>query len=256
MRRADRRIGKMFADGNAIGSEHYAARRVYLGDTTQSADPLIAATEGLAPRLSRPCLCGAGTLRDHALRQSAAQLLVRTHRLKVRAVAQLVLTVAGAWAGNAIGGGLGQAAGAMLGSYLGAAIEQDLFGPGPSPITKVEGARVTDLQVSGSAYGQPIPRVWGRGRIAANIIWVRGIKETVITETETTGGGGKGSASRVVVDKPRCARAMSTRPTSCSASAKAGHGGLPIWVNNTMLDPEHVGAIRVGYGETTSRPIR
>jgi len=42
-------IGKMFADGNAIGSEHYAARRVYLGDATQSADPLIAATEGLAP---------------------------------------------------------------------------------------------------------------------------------------------------------------------------------------------------------------
>lgn len=42
-------IGKMFADGNAIGSEHYAARRVYLGDATQSADPLIAATEALAP---------------------------------------------------------------------------------------------------------------------------------------------------------------------------------------------------------------
>jgi hypothetical protein len=42
-------IGKMFADGNAIGSDHYAARRVYLGDATQSADPLIAATEGLAP---------------------------------------------------------------------------------------------------------------------------------------------------------------------------------------------------------------
>ena len=42
-------IGKMFADGNAIGSEHYVARRVYLGDATQSADPLIAATEGLAP---------------------------------------------------------------------------------------------------------------------------------------------------------------------------------------------------------------
>ena len=42
-------IGKMFADGNAIGSEHYAARRIYLGDASQSADPLIAATEGLAP---------------------------------------------------------------------------------------------------------------------------------------------------------------------------------------------------------------
>jgi hypothetical protein len=169
-------------------------------------------------------------------------------------VAQLVLTVAGAWAGNAIGGGLGQAAGAMLGSYLGAAIEQDLFGPGPSAVTKVEGARVTDLQVSGSAYGQPIPRVWGRGRIAANIIWVRGIKETAITETETTGGGGKGGASRV-------GRRQTTVRTRYEYSADILLGVCEgpvtavyrIWVNNTMLDPEHVGAIRVGYGEDSQQ---
>lgn len=42
-------VGKMFADGNAIGAEHYAARRVYTGSATQGADPLIAATEALAP---------------------------------------------------------------------------------------------------------------------------------------------------------------------------------------------------------------
>lgn len=42
-------LAKMFADGNAIGSEHYGARRVYLGDAAQSADPLIAAVEPLAP---------------------------------------------------------------------------------------------------------------------------------------------------------------------------------------------------------------
>ena len=66
-------------------------------------------------------------------------------------MAQLVLTVAGAWAGNAIGGGLGQAAGAMLGSYLGAAVEQDLFGPGPSAVTRSEGARVTSVASPGSS---------------------------------------------------------------------------------------------------------
>lgn len=42
-------IGKMFADGNAIGSEHYTARRVYLGGAAQAADPLIQATEPLTP---------------------------------------------------------------------------------------------------------------------------------------------------------------------------------------------------------------
>jgi hypothetical protein len=50
-------------------------------------------------------------------------------------MAQLVLTVAGAWAGGAIGGGLGQGAGAILGSTLGALVEQDLLGPGPKPVS-------------------------------------------------------------------------------------------------------------------------
>jgi len=169
-------------------------------------------------------------------------------------VAQLVLTVAGAWAGGAIGGGLGQAAGALLGSYLGAAVEQDLFGPGQPPVNQVAGARVTDLQISGSAYGQPIPRVWGRGRIAANIIWMRGIKETVITETETTGGGGKGSGGSA-------SRRQTTVRTSYEYSADILLGLCEgpitavyrIWVNNQMLDPEHVGAIRVGYGEDSQQ---
>lgn len=164
-------------------------------------------------------------------------------------MAQLVLTVAGAWAGNAIGGGLGQAAGAMLGSYLGAAIEQDLFGPGPAVVNRSEDARVTDLQVSGSAYGQPIPRVWGRGRIAANIIWVRGIKETTITETETTGGGGKGGGGgggRQTTVRTRYEYSADILLGVCEGPVTAVYR---IWVNNTMLDPEHVGAIRVQYGE-------
>ncbi len=169
-------------------------------------------------------------------------------------MAQLVLTVAGAWAGNAIGGGLGQAAGAMLGSYLGAAVEQDLFGPGPSAITRSEGARVTDLQVSGSAYGQPIPRIWGRGRIAANIIWVRGIRETAITETETTGGGGKGGGGggggRQTTVRTRYEYSADILLGVCEGPVTAVYR---IWVNNTMLDPEHVGAIRVGYGEESQQ---
>lgn len=170
-------------------------------------------------------------------------------------MAQLVLTVAGAWAGNAIGGGLGQAAGAMLGSYLGSAIEQDLFGPGPSAVTKVEGARVTDLQVSGSAYGQTISRVWGRGRLAANIIWVRGIKETAIVETETTGGGGKGGAAgggrRQTTSRTRYEYSADILLGVCEGPVTAVYR---VWVNNTMLDPEHVGAIRVGFGEEAQTP--
>jgi hypothetical protein len=41
-------IGRAFVDGNALGSEHYAARRDYLGSAGQMPDPLIQATEGAA----------------------------------------------------------------------------------------------------------------------------------------------------------------------------------------------------------------
>ncbi|MTW18360.1 hypothetical protein GJ689_19340 [Rhodoplanes serenus] len=41
-------VDRAFADGNALGSEHYTARRDYLGTAGQMPDPLIQATQGAA----------------------------------------------------------------------------------------------------------------------------------------------------------------------------------------------------------------
>lgn len=106
-------------------------------------------------------------------------------------MAQLVLTLAGGVLGGGIGGGLGQSLGALFGAYVGGIVDQQLFGP-QQDRKAVEGARVTDVSLSGSAYGQSIPTIWGRMRVPANIVWLRGIREVVRTETETVGGGGKG----------------------------------------------------------------
>ena len=81
----------------------------------------------------------------------------------------------------------------MLGGYIGGMVDQQLFG-GTAKQT-VYGARMQDLRVQSSSYGSVIPTLHGKGRLAANVIWIRGFDEEVRTETQTVGGGGKGGGS-------------------------------------------------------------
>lgn len=174
-------------------------------------------------------------------------------------MAQLVLTLAGSSLGNAIGGGLGGSIVALMGSMAGAVIDQELFGP-PAARRKVEGTRVSDIRLSGSAFGLGIPMVYGRGRLPANVIWARGIREEVRTTTERAGGssgkggiGGGGSRGEIVT----------TTSYHYFADVALGIGEGPvtsiyrIWVDGQPLDPEHVGEIRLYYGdeEQTADPL-
>lgn len=112
-------------------------------------------------------------------------------------MATLVLGTAGAALGNALlpqglsflganiaGAALGRAAGMAAGSY----IDAKLFGPS---VAHHEGPRLSDLTVQTSSEGAPIPRVFGRARLAGQIIWATRFKEYVTTRE--AGGGGKGS---------------------------------------------------------------
>jgi len=89
-------------------------------------------------------------------------------------MATLVLTVAGTALGGPIGG--------AIGAYLGQQVDQRLFGPGP-----VDGPRLKELTVTTSTYGQPIPRHFGRMRVAGTVIWATDLVES----SETQGGKGK-----------------------------------------------------------------
>lgn len=87
--------------------------------------------------------------------------------------AQIALSVGGAVIGSFFGA---PEIGFMLGSLAGAL----LFPPkGKSP-------QINDIRVQQSAYGQPIPTVYGTFRVAGNIIWVGQPQET------DSGGKGKG----------------------------------------------------------------
>ena len=94
-----------------------------------------------------------------------------------------VLAVAGlgAWGSAALG--LGWQAGWLLGSTVGSL----LFNKTPN----AEGPRLSDLTVTSSAYGAPIPIGYGTLRMAGNIIWSSGIREEKHTERVGKGGGAK-----------------------------------------------------------------
>jgi hypothetical protein len=102
-------------------------------------------------------------------------------------MAALALGFAGAALGEAIFGAAtlwGMSAssiGWMLGSALGSSLSQ--------PNIHNEGPRLGDLKVQSSAPGMSIPIVYGTTRIAGNIIWSSGIRETAHTQTQDGKGG-------------------------------------------------------------------
>ncbi len=105
-------------------------------------------------------------------------------------MAVLALGFIGSAIGGSIGGTiLGVAAstiGGFLGSTIGSMVDNMLFP------TKQEGPRLSDLSVQTSTYGNPIPLVWGpENRLAGNVIWSSGLKET----SHKTHQGGKGGPS-------------------------------------------------------------
>jgi len=55
--------------------------------------------------------------------------------------------------------------------------------------TNTYGPRAQDVRVSGSSYGNVIPRVWGAYRLPGNIIWADDLKEHQKTTSQTSGSG-------------------------------------------------------------------
>jgi hypothetical protein len=109
-------------------------------------------------------------------------------------MATLLLAAAGSALGGAVGGSvaglsamaLGKAAGAIVGS----ALDQRLLGLGSAP---VESGRVERFRVMGSSEGAPLARVFGRNRVAGQVIWSSRFLESV--NSESVGGKGGGGAT-------------------------------------------------------------
>ena len=105
-------------------------------------------------------------------------------------MATLVLGAAGAAIGGSLGGSVLGVSAAVIGRAAGAAIgrsiDQAVLGGGSDAI---EHGRIDRFRLSGASEGTPIPRIVGRVRVGAQVIWATRFKES----RRTSGGGGKGA---------------------------------------------------------------
>ena len=95
-------------------------------------------------------------------------------------MAALVLSLAGAALGGTFGA-TGALAGRLAGAVAGAVVDRALFGP-----RAPDGPRLKELDVLSSTEGAPVPRVYGRMRVAGQVIWAARLTEHA--------SGGKGGA--------------------------------------------------------------
>uniref|UniRef100_UPI001F431F6F baseplate multidomain protein megatron n=1 Tax=Oryzibacter oryziterrae TaxID=2766474 RepID=UPI001F431F6F len=95
-------------------------------------------------------------------------------------------------AGSALGGVFGTTAaiiGQAAGAVVGGLVDNALFGDHSAR----EIGRLASLEVQSSDEGSPIPRVYGRMRLAGEVIWATRFEETATTES----AGGKGQGPKV-----------------------------------------------------------
>lgn len=97
-------------------------------------------------------------------------------------MATIALSALGRAAGTLLLGPLGAVIGQAAGGLLGAAVDSTLIRSGQG----ARGPRLSDLDVQTSTEGKAIPRVYGRARIAGQVIWATRYEE----ETVTSGGKG------------------------------------------------------------------
>lgn len=160
-------------------------------------------------------------------------------------MAEVLLIAAGAGSGWLAGGTLTMAAIGAAAGYLGATMLD-------VPTQHIEGARLNDLKVQTSTYGQPIPLLYGAHRVAGNIIWAADFVEHARQE----GGGGKGGVS------------FTTRTYTCSFAVGLCAGEIKgvrrIWADSVLIydktplrvSPglEDSNTVKVYFGTETQMP--
>ncbi len=104
-------------------------------------------------------------------------------------MATLALAAAGAAAGSALlPAGLsilgatitGATIGAQVGALAGSFVDQALFAAS-GRTRSVTGPRLSDLRVTASSEGAPIPRLYGRARLGGQVIWATDFEEEAVT---------------------------------------------------------------------------
>ncbi|MBV8971630.1 MAG: hypothetical protein JO290_05000 [Sphingomonadaceae bacterium] len=124
-------------------------------------------------------------------------------------MATLILGTIGRVIGGPIGG--------LVGTLVGSTLDRGLFGGATR-----EGPRLANLTVQSAAYGEPLPRIYGRMRVAGNLVWTAGIKES----RQHSGGGKGGPATNTYSYSSSFAVVVAARPIA---------GVERIWADGKLL---------------------
>jgi hypothetical protein len=135
--------------------------------------------------------------------------------------------------GSAVGATMGSASlfgltmsGAQIGGAIGATFGTMIDGALTPPV-KRSGSRLSDISIQSSTEGNSIPRLYGRVRVAGQIIWASRFKES----SATSGGKGLGG------------RSVETTTYAYSVSFAVGLSAGPIthigriWADGNLIDP-------------------
>ena len=142
-------------------------------------------------------------------------------------MATLVFSALGTIVGGPVGG--------AIGALIGRAADGAIIGSSTR-----EGARLTELAVSTSSYGQPIARLFGATRAAGTIVWA-----TDLEESSETSGGGKG--------QPRVRQYSYSVSLAIALSSRPIEGVGRIWADGNLLrgaagDLKTGGSLRIHLG--------
>ncbi len=165
-------------------------------------------------------------------------------------MATIVLSAVGAAIGGSFGGtvlGLsGAVIGRAVGATLGRVIDQRLMGSGSSV---VEVGRVERIRVMGASDGAAIGQVFGRMRVAGQVIWATRFKETVTT-TQQESRGGKGNRRNESVVTESYSYSVSLAVALCEGEIlRVGR----IWADGNEIVRDRLN-IRVHSGSETQLP--
>lgn len=91
--------------------------------------------------------------------------------------------------GGILGVGIASIPGAGLTAWMGFQYGSALGGMlMPNDAPSIESGRLSDVRGSGSSQGVPMPKVYGRQRVGAVVIYASEVREQTVT---SGGGGGK-----------------------------------------------------------------
>jgi hypothetical protein len=159
-------------------------------------------------------------------------------------MASLVLGIVGSSLGSSLFGGgaflgiTGAQLGGALGAFIGTEIDAAL-----SPGTHRTGPRLADTSLQASLEGAPIPRLFGRVRIAGQVIWASRYRES----TQTTGSGKGGIAPSV--SETDYLYSISFAVGLCAGATRIGR----CWADGNLIDLSRF-TLRFHGGSETQTP--